>query len=124
MIADPTNHPDWPQIKAFLEPAATRGGVPLLEAHEDVWAVYAPDLVGCATTRCTVDKFGEVILVGGREHRRWIAQLDDKICDWMRGAGMTAVRAYGRKGWVRVLKNWAVIGNSDDATGYERRLDV
>lgn len=69
-----------------------------------------------------MDDFGEVVLVGGVDHRRWIDALDAMIGNWMRDEGMRAVRAYGRKGWVRVLKDWAVIGGQDGFTGYERLL--
>lgn len=122
IVPDPEGHPDWPQIEAFLTPAAERGGVPVLEAGEVVWAVYDGALVGAATARLTVDGFGEVVLVGGRGCRRWIHELDDKIGSAMRDAGMKAVRAYGRNGWARILKDWTVIGDLAGGTGYERAL--
>jgi hypothetical protein len=122
IVPEPLNHPDWPAIKAFLEPAAKRGNVPVLETGEQVWAVYDPGLIGAATARLTVDGFGEVVLVGGRDHRRWIHALDEAIGGAMRDAGMRAVRAYGRKGWVKVLKNWNII-HSPLGVGYERTLD-
>ena len=122
VIADPLKHPDWPKIKAFLEPAARRGGVPILEENEAVWAIYDPWPVGAATARITAEGFGEIVLVGGRDYRRWIHQLDWLIGAAMRREGMKSVRAYGRKGWIRVLKNWTVIGSEGDAVGYERRL--
>lgn len=122
IIPNPLNHPDWPAIKAFLEPAAKRGGVPVLEAGEQVWAIYDPGLIGAATARPTLDGFGEVVLVGGVEHSRWIGQLDELIGRWLRDEGMTSVRAYGRKGWRKVLKEWAMIGESEGVTGYERQL--
>ena len=87
-----------------------------------VWTIYDETLLGAATARLTVDDFGEVLLVGGTGHRRWINELDDLIAAWMRAEGMRSVRAYGRKGWVRVLKNWAVLGNEDDTVIYERIL--
>jgi hypothetical protein len=122
IISDPLRHPDWPAIKAFLEPAAKRGRVPVLEPGEQVWAIYDPDLIGAATARPTVDGFGEVVLVGGIEHQRWIGQLDELIGRWLRLEGMSSVRAYGRKGWRKVLKGWAMIGESEGVTGYERQL--
>jgi hypothetical protein len=122
VVPDPLRHPDWPRIEAFLAPAAERGGVPILEPGELVWAIYGPELLGAATARLTTDGFGEVILVGGRDHRRWIHQLDEAIGNAMREAGMNAVRAYGRKGWAKVLKNWTVIGDLAAGTGYERTL--
>lgn len=94
----------------------------MLERHEEVWAIYDPQLVGAATARLTSDGFGEVILVGGKNFPRWIAPLDALIGEWMALEGMKSVRAYGRKGWRRVLKNWTVIGSDGDAVGYERVL--
>lgn len=121
IIPDPLGHPDWPAIKAFLEPAAKLGRVPVLEENEVVWAVYDPDLTGAATARLTADGFGEVVLVGGRDYRKWIAGLDRMIGDAMREAGMKSVRAYGRKGWVKVLRDWNII-HSPQGVGYEREL--
>jgi hypothetical protein len=122
IIAEPERHRDWPAIKAFLEPAAKRGGVPVLEPHEEVWAIYDPQLVGAATARLTSDGFGEVVLVGGRDFRRWLGPLDALLGEWMALEGMKSIRAYGRKGWRRILKNWTVIGSEGDAVGYERVL--
>jgi hypothetical protein len=122
IVPDPLNWPDWPAIKAFLEPAAKRGGVPVLEADEVVFAVYGQGLEGAATARLTVEDFGEVVLVGGKDHRRWIHELDRAIGDAMRDAGMKTVRAYGRKGWSRVLKGWVEKGSANGNTFYERAL--
>jgi len=122
VLPNPQNHPLWPAIEYYLEPAAKRGGVPILEENELVWVVLEDgELLGAATARLTKD-FGEVVLVGGKDHRRWIHKLDHAIGVAMKAAGKTKVRAYGRKGWVRVLKDWAVIGSERDAVGYEREL--
>lgn len=123
ILPQPERHGDWEAIKALLEPAAIRGGVPVLEENEVVWAIYdGPDLMGAATARLTHDGFGEVVLVGGRDARDWIHQLDWLIGHWMRREGMTSVRAYGRKGWMRVLRGWHVLGKDNAAVGYERAL--
>ena len=122
IVPDPERHRDWPQMKAFLEPAAQRGGVPVLERDEAVWAIYDGLLTGAATARLTTSGFGEIVLVGGLYHRRWINKLDHLIGEWMKAEGMESVRAYGRKGWVRVLNDWKVMGECDGMTGYERAL--
>lgn len=122
IISDPLNHPDWPQIRKFLVPAAERGNVPVLEANEAVWAVYAPELIGAATARLTYDDWGEIILSGGVEAKLWAVPLSDRISDWMRDEGMNAVRIYGRKGWARLLSDWQVIGSRNGMTAYERLL--
>ena len=122
IIPDPEGHRDWPVIRALLEPAAKRGGVPILERNEAVWAVYADGPIAAATARLTTDGHGEVILVGGANFREWIGQLDWLIGSWMRREGMRSVRAYGRKGWRKILKDWTVIGNEGGMTAYERAL--
>lgn len=122
IVPDPLNHPDWHKMKAFLEPAAKFGDRPVLKPLEVVWAVYHPGLVGCAVTGLKTDGTGEVSLVGGRDHRSWIGALDDMIAAWMQREGMTAVRAYGRKGWRRVLSKWNSMELDDGMTGYERAL--
>lgn len=118
----PPDHPDWAQIEAFLKPAAERGNVPVLEDWHAVWVVYGDDLLGAATVRRTTGGWGEVVLVGGKDHRRWIHELDDLIGRWLRDEGMTAVRAYGRKGWRKVLTGWTVIGEDNGITAIERPL--
>lgn len=119
---DPEASPYWPQIVAFLEPAVALGKDPMLSEHEMVWTVHdGPELLAAATTRVTRDGFAEVMFVGGRDYRRWLKPLDDMIAAWAADEGMSAVRAYGRRGWVRVL-GWDVLGEIGASTIYERRL--
>jgi hypothetical protein len=119
----PPDAQDWPRIEAYLKPSADYGDLPVFNPEHAIWAVYdGPQLTGCATARLTTDGFGEVVLVGGEHAAEWIGELDTMIASWMRDEGMTRVRAYGRKGWARVLKNWAVIGAQGKMTGYERTL--
>ena len=125
IVPDPQNHADWSQIEAFLEPAAKRGGVPLLEENETVWVAYdGPALQAVMTARLTESGAGEVVLVGGRDCRRWVAPMYQLIGQWMADEGMTVQRAYGRRGWIRILKDWTVIGDRDGVIAYERHLNV
>jgi hypothetical protein len=106
----------WPQIKAWLEPAAKLGGVPILEKHE---------VIGAATARILPEeKLGEVVLVGGKDYKKWIGHLDWLLGCWFKMEGMTAIRAYGRKGWRRDLLplGWHIISEHDKVTAYERPL--
>lgn len=116
----------WPQIKAWLEPAAKLGGVPILERHEVTWTIVNEgEVIGAATARILPDeKLGEVVLVGGKDYKKWIGHLDWLIGCWLKMEGMTAVRAYGRKGWTRELLplGWRIIGEHDKVTAYERPL--
>jgi hypothetical protein len=125
IVPDPIRSPDWPLIRAFLEPAAKRGGVPIIEAGEQVWTVIdGGELLAAATARPTVDGFGEVVLVGGRERHRWLGALSDLLCVWLAMEGMKSVRAYGRKGWKRELQalGWGIIGEDGKVVAYERQL--
>jgi hypothetical protein len=125
VIADPENTVYWPQIEAFLTPAAKRGNLAeLIGEHELCWGVLDDgELVAALTGRWLPDERQiEVILVGGRDHRRWLRALDAEIANWARLEGATCVRAYGRKGWGKVL-GWKLIGEADGFYAYERGLN-
>lgn len=64
------------------------------------------ECIACATAWLGADKVVEVKLVGGRDYTRWIGLLDEKIGAAAKDAGATALVAFGRKGWARVLKGW------------------
>lgn len=94
-------------------------------SHWDlVWVVIDDDPMAAATTRITTDGFAEVILVGGKGWQGWIADLSRLICAWAKDEGMASVRAYGRKGWVKILPQlgWRVVGEDNEFTGYERLI--
>lgn len=122
IIPDPENHRDWEAIKALLEPAAKFGEREILRPLEMVWVVYDNELKGAAVASLKMDDTGEVSLVGGTDYRRWIKQLDWLICSWMRREGMSRVRAYGRKGWRKVLTDWEAMTLEDGQTAYEKVL--
>ena len=122
IIPDPENHRDWEAIKALLEPAAKFGEREILRPLEMVWVVYDDELKGAAVASLKMDDTGEVSLVGGTDYRRWIKQLDWLICSWMRREGMSRVRAYGRKGWRKVLTDWEAMTLEDGQTAYEKVL--
>lgn len=126
IVLRPTKQKDWPKIKAFLEPAAKLGGVPILERHERVWTVeHEGELLAAATARILPEeKIGEIVLVGGVNRKRWIGGLDWRMGCWFRMEGMTEMRAYGRKGWRKELEalGWKVIGECDKVVAYGKAL--
>lgn len=122
ILPDAEHTPAWPHIRSLLEPAVKRGDREMLRPHELVWVVLdGTEIIAAATTRLTKDDTAEVLFVGGRDHKRWLKPLDDTIAAWARDEGAKAVRAFGRKGWVRVL-GWDVLGTDEGSTIYERRL--
>lgn len=114
------------QISAWLQAAADRGGLTeILEENEQLWVVRhyrdgAFHAVGAATTQLVGD-VAEVCLVGGLDCRDWLQKLDDRIAAWARDEGRQVVRAYGRKGWSKIL-NWKQIGERGGVVAYEREV--
>lgn len=124
-VPDPLNWEHWPQVEAYLEPARILGDfASVIEPDEALWAVMdGGELLGCATAWLG-EGFVEVKLVGGRDHRRWIAQLDKIIGAAAKEAGATWLQAMGRAGWRKSLTalGWDVMGEADGMTIYRREL--
>ena len=83
-----------------------------------------PELIGAAHVRRTDEPAAEVVLVGGRDCRRWIAELDRLIGLWAKAEGMERLRAFGRRGWIRILEQqgWTARAGENGATEFERPL--
>lgn len=120
----------WPysltdEIVALLQPAADLGGETIEYGPGwTTWTVHdGTDLVGAAHCRRTVDHAVEVVLVGGHGFRDWIDLLDERIGAWARDEGATVLRAFGRRGWARVLseQGWSVMPG-ERVTIYERDI--
>jgi hypothetical protein len=105
-VLDPQGWHRWEEAKALLEPARARGDFDsVLDADELLFAVLdGDDLLAVATAWLSTDGFVEVKLIGGRDHRRWLKQLDEKIGTEARLAGATRLIGIGRRGWLRELK--------------------
>jgi hypothetical protein len=113
----------------LLEPARARSDevIDLLGFNETLWAVLDGDaLLACATARLTEDETCEVMLVGGRDHKRWLKDLDNTIGAAAAEAGATRMVACGRPGWRKALKavGWNSEGVSSDTTLYSRALEA
>ena len=121
ILPNPTAALAWPDIAALLQPAADLADGIIALAGRQLWTAYDGRLLAAATTRTTLDGWAEVELVGGSEVRRWLKPLDATIAAWAADEGMTAIRAYGRAGWARLL-GWDVLGIDDGSTVYERKL--
>lgn len=128
VVVDPLNWSLWEQAKAFLEPARARGDFPeVIEPDEELFAVLDGDeLLACATAWMSVEGFVEVKLVGGRDHPRWLKELDEAIGAAAKQAGAVRMVAFGRVGWRKALSalGWAVMSESGKDAAYSRELET
>ena len=124
-VSDPLNWDRWPEAAALLEPARARSDevIDLLGFNEMLWVVLdGDDLLAVATTRLCVNGDCEVMLVGGRDHGRWLKELDTELGREARDAGATRLLACGRPGWRKALKvmGWDSESVSSDTMLYSR----
>jgi hypothetical protein len=82
------------------------------------------ELLAAATAWLSIEHYVEVKLVGGRDYRRWIGELDEAIGAVARQAGAVRMIGIGRRGWLRELKRlgWDRIGEVEDHVLYARAL--
>jgi hypothetical protein len=127
-VPDPLKWDRWTEAAALLEPArATADEVfELIGFNHLLWAVMDGDeLLAVATARLTEDGDCEVILVGGRDHQRWLRELNDGLGAEARRAGARRLVASGRRGWVKALRalGWDSLSVGAD-TLYSRELEA
>jgi hypothetical protein len=84
-----------------------------------------PRLLAVATAWLSPDGYVEVKLVGGRDHRRWLSELDRRIGAAAREAGATRLVAFGRAGWTKILRayGWEAFKLADGSMAYSRQLE-
>lgn len=120
-VPSPREWERWPEAEALLEPAAALADekMDILPEGHLLWAVMDGDeLLAVATARITKDKRCEVPLIGGREYKRWLGELDHKIGTAAAEAGATHLNAMGRRGWARELQRLGWDKLSEDADGF------
>ena len=92
----------------------------VMAGHALLWLVWsAPEIKGAAVTQIVATQISRVCVIvacGGENMRLWLP-LIGKIENYARDEGCDAVRILGRKGWMRVLKDY-----SAPAVILERRL--
>jgi hypothetical protein len=125
-VANPTQWHRWNEAKAYLEPARARGDFKdVIEPDEALYVVLDGDeLLGCATAWLSTDGYVEVKLVGGKDHRRWIAQLDEAIGAAAKRAEARKLLAIGRRGWMRSIQRlgWVKHSETDDQWVFAKEL--
>jgi hypothetical protein len=97
----------------------------VLDDDEALFAVMdGNELLAVATAWMSTDKYVEVKLVGGRDYRRWLQPLDERIGAAAAEAGATRMVAFGRAGWRKALSalGWDSLGEDDGMTVYSREL--
>jgi hypothetical protein len=114
-VPDPLNWDRWPEAETMLQRAQAYDGNrrPVLRPHFTIWAVMdGDDLLAAATARLTAEKGCEIVLCAGRDHRRWVKELSEKIGVAAAEAGATHIAIFGRAGWAKSLKalGWASEG--------------
>src|SRR4051794_11029812 len=96
----------WNEAEALLEPARARGDSPsVLDPDDALFAVMDGDeLLAVATAWRNVERhYVEVRFIGGKDHRRWLEQLDEEVGARARAAGATRLIGIGRLGWGKAL---------------------
>jgi hypothetical protein len=127
-IENPKDWNRWPEAEALLEPAWRRADdLPeILDKNDVLFVVMDGDeLIAALTTAFFAElKMMEVTLVGGRDHRRWLAEADKLIGAVAAEAGATRLTAIGRRGWAKSLERlgWDNMGEVDGATVFSRKL--
>jgi hypothetical protein len=125
-VADPLKWDRWPEAEALLEPARARGDfASVIDPDEALFVVLDGDeLLAVATAWLSVEKYVEVKLIGGRDYRRWLGELDRVIGASARDAGATRLIAIGRGGWAKSLKplGWDRVRAVEDHWLYARDL--
>jgi hypothetical protein len=80
-VSDPRKWDRWAEAEALLEPARARGDFPsVLDDDEMLFAVIDGDeLLAVATAWLSTERFVEVKLLGGRDYKRWLGELDKRL---------------------------------------------
>jgi hypothetical protein len=114
-VPDPKGWDRWPEAEAMLEGARDYDNdrKPILRPHFTVWAVLDGDELLAAATARLAGELCEIVLCGGRDHRRWVRQLSERIGSAAAEAGATQIAIIGRAGWAKSLKalGWASEGD-------------
>jgi hypothetical protein len=131
VVPNPTSWKRWEEAKALLEPARARGDFEdVIEPDEALFVVMDGDeLLAAATAwlgsdNATGETYVEVKLIGGRDHRKWLAALDQRIGAAAAEAGATRMIGIGRRGWLKELRRqgWVQCQPVEDHWLFERML--
>ena len=111
-------HVIWPLILEYVEEVIShsQGEVTSESFYEELtsgsmqlWvSIEGKEVLACMITQIAPypdKRVLRIIALGGVEMDKWISFLPD-IEHWAMNLGCTSLEAWGRKGWLRVLKDW------------------
>jgi hypothetical protein len=108
----------WDHISEYIQHVVdhSRGEATLEDYYEHIstgdmqlWvAVSKNEVLACMVTQIAPypsKRVLRIIALGGVEMERWIEFLPD-IEHWAMNMGCTSLEAWGRKGWLKILRDW------------------
>jgi hypothetical protein len=110
----------WPHVKGSIEGAFNKVDIGRFdELEKDVlngdallWLIHRDGLRAVVVTQIILSQRSKVCMVSalvGAGRDEWL-HLERKIADYAKGMGCASMRMVGRRGWKRVLTNYAEIG--------------
>ena len=111
-------HVIWDRVEPYLEAVIERSqGEAVLEDYYEhistgdmqLWvAIEAPEILACMVTQIAPypsKRVLRIISLGGMQMDSWIEFLPD-VEHWAMGMGCSSLELWGRKGWLKILKDW------------------
>ncbi len=114
VCVDPKQIEDfWPHFKDRVKKAITKVGLnefgpiekDILAGHALLWLAYDGLIVHAAAVTELDGKFCTIVACGGENLPQFLPLIDD-LEAFAKNEGCKGIRIYGRKGWMRVLKNY------------------
>jgi hypothetical protein len=108
----------WPLASPYLDKAVKAGSLQRLEewlgdcigGGKQLWVVWADEKChGAGVTSLTETPDGKTCVIDGFAGKEWAASLP-VLEEWATAQGCSRVRVYGRIGWMKQLKDYAVTG--------------
>lgn len=109
----------WPVVGAFIQSAMERGRLTDVEAVTAaldkgallLWVAWDGFAIQAAAvtelSQVNGERFCTIVACGGKDRHQWMPLLAD-LEQYARAESCKAMRIMGRKGWVRVLKDYSV----------------
>ncbi len=113
-------HEIWPHVKDSIFAAFERVDIGRFDELESdvlrgdalLWVVWSQKIEAAIVTQIILSQRSKVCMVSaltGADRKRWL-HLEKQIGDYAKTEGCRAMRMIGRKGWKRVLKDYAEVG--------------